>query len=222
MTRPPAWEIVPFGENGWLARLGHTGDDVALALHAHAVAARLRTAGEASDVVPGVDSIAVRFDLRSADPERVRARLEEALTATPFGEPRPPARTFEIPIAYGGASGPDFDDLCTRTGLTAEALIEVHASPVYRVLMIGFAPGFAYLGPLDPRLRAPRLETPRPRVAAGSVGVAGDRTGVYSLASPGGWRIIGRTPARLFDRASVTPFRLEPGDAVRFLPLSAS
>jgi len=220
VTRPPAWETVPFGENGWLARWGDAGDDVALALHAHAVAAGLRAAGEASDVVPGVDSIAVRFDLGSIAPERVRVRLEEALAATPFGEPRPPAKTLEIPIAYGGASGPDFDDLCARTGLSAEALIEAHASPVYRVLMIGFAPGFAYLGPLDPRLRAPRLETPRPRVAAGSVGVAGDRTGVYPLASPGGWRIIGRTPARLFDPASPVPFSLEPGDAVRFVPLS--
>jgi KipI family sensor histidine kinase inhibitor len=210
--------VVPFGENGWLAQFGEAGDDVALALHIHAVAATLRAGGAASEVVAGVDSIALRFDPRSTDGERVRASLDEALAGTPFGGVPPPARTIEIPIAYGGDFGPDLDDLCALSGLRPEALIEVHASVVYRVLMIGFAPGFAYLGPLDPRLRAPRLETPRARVAAGSVGVAGDRTGIYSLASPGGWRVIGRTSARLFDSGSAAPFRLVPGDAVRFTP----
>lgn len=221
MNRPPRTEIVPFGENGWLARLAtpEEGDPVALALYAGAVAAALRAGGE-TEVVAGLDSIALRFDLMTAAPARARASLEHALATTPFTGLPAPVRTIDIPIAYGGEQGPDFDDLCAWNRLTPEELIAAHASRLYRVLMIGFAPGFAYLGPLDQRLDAPRLETPRPQVAAGSVGVAGGMTGIYSLGSPGGWRIIGRTKARLFDPGAATPFLLEAGMAVRFVPAS--
>jgi len=134
----------------------------------------------------------------------------------------PPPETIEIPVAYGGELGPDMDFVSDFSGLSVGDVIHLHSCNPYHIHAIGFAPGFCYLGELDPRLRTPRLETPRTLVPAGSVGIAESQTGVYPLASPGGWRLIGRTPLKLFDPARTPPFLYKTGDKIRFTPVSRS
>jgi len=129
-------------------------------------------------------------------------------------------RLVEVPTVYGGDFGPDLEYVAEHNGLTAEEVVRLHTGADYPVYMLGFTPGFPYLGGLPPIIAAPRLETPRPRVPAGSVGIAGQQTGVYPVESPGGWRIIGRTPLRLFDPLRDPPALLSPGDRVRFVAIS--
>lgn len=222
----PCFEIKPFGEEGWIAVFSRSGGDIGAALFANAVAKKLRVEATArdflTDAVAGIDSITLRFNPAKINAEKARAALADAIDATPFKQPPCDTNPIEIPVCYGGEYGPDIDDLCRYLGLTMQQLIEAHATRTYRVLALGFAPGFAYLGPLDQALQAPRLDTPRQHVDAGAVGVAGPFTGVYPLASPGGWRIIGRTPARLFDPKAPSPFLFEPGAEVRFVAIDAS
>ena len=125
-----------------------------------------------------------------------------------------------LPVCYGGEFGPDLDDVARSAGLSAERVVEAHVGRDYRIDMLGFLPGFAYCAGMDPRLATPRLAVPRTRIPAGSVGIAGEQTGVYPLASPGGWRLIGRTPARVYDpnRADPVPYRV--GDWLRFVSVS--
>jgi inhibitor of KinA len=140
-------------------------------------------------------------------------RLAEAMV--------PEARIVEIPVCYGDAFGPDLEAVAAHAGLEPEEVIRLHCEADYRIYAIGFAPGFCYLGGLDQRIHAPRLTTPRLQVPAGSVGIAGGQTGVYPLASPGGWQLIGRTPLQLFapDRQPAIPY--QSGDTIRFRPIAA-
>lgn len=128
------------------------------------------------------------------------------------------SKRVEIPVAYGGPSGPDLESVADHAGLSIEDVIELHSSTDYIVHFIGFSPGFAYLGGMSPRLASPRLRTPRTRVPAGSIAIGGLQTGIYSHATPGGWRIIGRTSLSLFDVRSNPPCALSIGDRVRFVP----
>ncbi|MDO7851226.1 5-oxoprolinase subunit PxpB [Hymenobacter convexus] len=126
----------------------------------------------------------------------------------------------EIPVCYGGAFGPDLEAVAAHTGLSCEEVVARHSAPEYLVHMIGFAPGFPYLGGLDARLATPRRPQPRPLVPAGAVGIAGAQTGIYSLPTPGGWQLIGRTPLRLFNPDWAQPSRLQAGQRLRFVPIS--
>src|SRR4029079_3163209 len=126
------------------------------------------------------------------------------------------ARLVDVPVGYGGEGGPDIDQVAELTGLSVAEVVERHVAEVLEVLTLGFAPGFPYLGLMDPGLAVPRRATPRPRVAAGSVGLAGQMTGIYPADLPGGWRIIGRTDLRLFDPRADPPARLRSGDRIRF------
>ena len=128
-------------------------------------------------------------------------------------------KIIEIPVVYGGDDGPDLDFVANHAGITEDAVIELHSGTEYRVYMLGFSPGFPYLGGLDERIAAPRLKTPRVLVPAGSVGIAESQTGVYPDAGPGGWRIIGRTSVPLFDVNSSTPSLITPATKVRFIPV---
>lgn len=170
------------------------------------------------EVVPTYRSATVYFD-----PLRTTARtLLQSLRALTLDTAAAPSRTsitHTIPVWYGGAAGPDLPDVARQAGLTPEKAGELHASVTYRVFMLGFSPGFPYLGTVPAPLAAARLPTPRKYVAAGSVGIAGTQTGVYPQASPGGWRIIGRTPVVLFDLHRPKPFLLAPGDQVRFVAI---
>jgi inhibitor of KinA len=169
---------------------------------------------------PAYCSLLVKFDalrLRHEEVEAILRRCLARLDEVKLPEPR----RVEIPVCYGGEFGPDLNDVAAMHGMKAAQVIELHASAEYLVYFLGFVPGFAYLGELPEALVTPRLTTPRRRVAPGSVGIAGNQTGVYPFATPGGWRLIGRTPMAMFrtDRDELS--LLSIGDRVRFTPISA-
>jgi KipI family sensor histidine kinase inhibitor len=182
---------------------------------AQALAAKLSEAGGWLDVVPGIDSVVARFDALATSAENAReaidAILQKGVEPIKRGD-----ELVEIPVVYGGAGGPDLEELSAATGLSPEEIVRLHTAREYRVDMVGFTPGFAFIGGLDERLRVPRRKEPRQCVPAGSVGIADERTGLYALASPGGWTLIGRTAYRLFDATAEQPFALSPGMRVRF------
>ena len=200
--------------------LTRCGDDIfSIAVErpdeAQALATQLREAGGWLDVVPGIDSVVVRFDILAKPAEEARQAIEATLrkAANPI---KYEGDLVEIPVTYGGEAGPDLDELSERTGLSTDEIVRLHTGREYRVEMVGFTPGFAFIGGLDERLRVPRRKEPRQRVPAGSVGIADERTGLYALASPGGWTLIGRTSYALFDATAEQPFALAPGMRVRF------
>lgn len=129
-------------------------------------------------------------------------------------------RIMDIPVCYGGSFGPDMKNVCEHTGLTEEEVIRLHSEPHYQIYMMGFLPGFVYLGGMNEKLETPRLATPRERLEAGSVGIAGKQTGMYPLASPGGWQIIGRTPIKPYDHEREKPILYESGEYIRFVPIN--
>lgn len=201
------------------------GDDllgvaVVDAAAAQQLANHLRQSGSWCDVVAGIDTVAVQFNLAAIDPRTAREQLVEQLQASAAPSPAP-AELVEIPVCYGGEYGPDFDAVCTSLQLSAEHLIDLHTSAEYTVDMLGFTPGFAYIGGLPDQLDVPRLEEPRQQVAAGSVGIADRRSGIYAMAGPGGWPLIGRTPLVLFDASESEAFRLHAGTRIRFVPIDA-
>lgn len=185
---------------------------------AQQLAGDLRRSGEWVDVVGGIDSVVVQFDAARIDAAGALAALRNALAAAPTIEAGE-APAVVIPVIYGGEDGPDLDGLCERLEMTREDFIALHCRDVYPVEMLGFTPGFAYIGGLDERLNVPRRAHPRQHVPAGSIGIAGGRTGIYALPGPGGWALIGRTPEPLFDAGADVPFLLRPGTRVRFRPL---
>lgn len=170
-----------------------------------------------TDLVPARRSLLVRYDPLAAAPEELRVRLSHLSLSEGAGEDE--VGIVEVPVVYGGRAGADLPHVAEAAGLGEREAAELHCSVEYTVLFLGFMPGFPYLGPLPERLRIPRMATPRTGVPAGSVAVAEDQTGIYPVASPGGWRIIGRTPLRLFDARQDPPALLRPGDRVRFVPI---
>lgn len=171
-----------------------------------------------TNVHPAYASILIDFDplrIRRFDIERTAGELFAQAAAAPWPEPR----TVEIPVAYGGEYGPDLEAVAALTGHTLDEVVALHSGAEYLVYFLGFSPGFPYLGGLPESIAAPRLETPRRRVPAGSVAIGGQQTGVYPMASPGGWRIIGRTPLRLFEPEADPPALLQMGDHVRFVAI---
>ncbi|HNP35649.1 MAG TPA: 5-oxoprolinase subunit PxpB [Woeseiaceae bacterium] len=186
------------------------------AAHAQRIATKLRRTGRWLEVVPGMDTVAVRFDAAHSSHETARAALLLALAA-PADKPAEAPDCIRIPVRYGGSAGPDFDDVCRQLQLTGQALIALHTSREFRVDMLGFTPGFAYIGGLDEAKSVARLATPREFVAAGSVGIAAGQTGIYALPGPGGWPVIGRTSLPMFDASWNPPFRLYAGARVRFV-----
>ncbi|WP_461865410.1 5-oxoprolinase subunit PxpB [Thermococcus sp.] len=169
------------------------------------------------EVVPTYTSIYVYYNPLKLSYQEVLDAIKPFLSAEPKEE-KP--RIVEIPTVYGGEFGPDIEFVAQHNGLTIDDVIEIHSKPLYRVYMLGFTPGFAYLGGMDERIATPRLEKPRLKVPAGSVGIAGKQTGIYPIESPGGWRLIGRTPLRLFTPEKDPPTLLQPGDYVKFIPIS--
>ncbi len=172
------------------------------------------------DLVPTYRSVLVYYDPAAVSPSDLRskiARLYRNLGKQGLESPR----VVHIPTLYGGEYGPDFDYVAEHAGMAAEDVIRVHSGTDYLVYMMGFSPGFPYLGGLSEKLQTPRLETPRTEIPAGSVGIAESQTGVYPVASPGGWQLIGRTPLTLFDPNREPPALIGAGDYVRFVPLES-
>ncbi|MBE9610370.1 5-oxoprolinase subunit PxpB [Chitinilyticum litopenaei] len=168
-------------------------------------------------LVLGVYHLAIRFDPLRDSGDAVAGMLLEAWEVSTPAE-LSSLRRHAIPVSYGGAAGPDLAELAQATGLSQAEVIERHAAPEYRVYCLGFLPGFAYLGGLDPQLTCARRATPRQVVPAGSVGIGGAQTGIYPQAAPGGWQLIGRTVVPLFDPQATPAARLQPGDIVQFVP----
>jgi KipI family sensor histidine kinase inhibitor len=188
-----------------------------------ALAARLqaRIGHAVRDIVPGYCTLGVHFDPLHTDVRAIERVIEhEAAALTADDELIATREVVEIPVHYGGDDGPDLQRVAEFATCSAAEVIERHATRTYRVYMLGFVPGFAYMGRVDRTIAAPRHRVPRERVPVGSVGIAGEQTGVYPMATPGGWQLIGRTDTVMFDAARATPSLLQPGDVVRFVPLS--
>ncbi len=167
---------------------------------------------------PAFASVLVELDPRRHTHAEIEKLVRLSVEHAPEEE-LPASRLVEIPVRYGGEFGPDLDDVARYHDLTPRRIVELHASAEYEVSFVGFATCFPYLAGLRAELATPRLAAPRKHVAAGSVAIAGSQAGVYPLASPGGWRVIGRTPLRLFDPVGEPPPVLRMGDRVRFVPI---
>ncbi len=180
------------------------------------------------DVVPAFTTVAVHYrpealanSLPQETPYRRLCRSIESALADGVARTHASAHVVEVPVCYGGEFGPDLDEVAVQSKLTPQQVIELHAASKHQVYMLGFAPGFPYLGGLDPRLEMPRRATPRTKVPAGSVAIAREQSAIYSIETPGGWNILGRTPLRLFTPETDPPCLLLPGDNVRFVPITA-
>ncbi len=171
------------------------------------------------DLIPSYRSLLVQYDPLNLSAETLVKSLRKELAGIGPAISET-GRTITIPVYYGGSFGPDLAEVAEYHGMTPAEVIALHAAVTYRVYMIGFSPGFPFLGGLDPRLYTPRKKTPREKVPAGSVGIANQQTGIYSLDSPGGWRLIGRTPIKLFDLSREEPLLLGVGDRVLFQPIT--
>jgi inhibitor of KinA len=220
-------KLEPLGDSAVVATLGSAIDAETLAsVLAWSEAIAGARARGITDVVAAYTTVTVFYDPAQFEAQAgdAYARVCQFLQscAPRVGSPGqgPAARLVEIPVCYGGELGPDLGTVAGRAGLGAADAAALHAGGDYRVYAVGFTPGFPYLGGLPRALHTPRRDTPRPRVPAGSVAIGGAQTGVYPLASPGGWQIIGRTPLSLFRPAHDPAALLRPGDSVRFRPIS--
>ncbi|MCC6426406.1 MAG: 5-oxoprolinase subunit PxpB [Phycisphaerales bacterium] len=190
---------------------------------------RIRSAGIEGlvDVTPAYRTLLVSFDSERMDPDRAIPALLEAVSESHGTAAEAPARLVEIPACYGGEYGPDLPDLAAHAKLSIDEVIRWHSSTEFLVHFIGFVPGFAYMGGLPQEFAMPRLDQPRVRIPAGSIGIAGDQTGIYPHVTPGGWRLIARTPLKMFDAgrpsppSPPSPCLLSAGDRVRFVPITA-
>jgi inhibitor of KinA len=214
-ARSPRIRIHPLGETAVLAELG-SRLDTALNTRAIALAIALKKRRDVRQAVASHASVTVQFDPDYISHEEMGAAIRRLATKRPPLEE--PGRLHRIPVVY---DGPDLDEVATRLGLSTQQVIDLHGRPIYRVFMVGFVPGWAYLGPLPDELIVPRRAVPRTRVPAGSVAITGQQTGIYPLDSPGGWNLIGRTSVRLFLPDSDPPSLFRAGDRVKFFPIDA-
>lgn len=218
-------EFEPIADDALVLRLGNTIDTHTNArVHAFCECIRAQRPLWLRDLVPAYASVGVFFDPMLIEADALKTLLGTMLAAMRFDAQTAvaAARTVEIPVVYGGDAGPDLESAAAELGITPADLANRHATGEYTVAMIGFAPGFPYLLGLDPALALPRLATPRTSVPAGSVGIGGNQTGIYPRESPGGWRLLGRTPLTLFDPSRDEPALLAPGDRVRFVATDAA
>ena len=213
MTGP---SLAPAGDSALLLRIGDA-IDAALNARALRIASIVRETNLAGirDVVVGYASVTVYFDPFQGDRGAIEEALHRAaLTAKPA---RAASRRVSIPVVYGGEAGPDLAEVARFANLSEDATAGLHSGREYRVFMLGFLPGFPYMGLVDERIAMPRRDAPRLAVPAGSVGIAGRQTGIYPLKSPGGWRLIGRTETIMFEASRSSPALLQAGDVVRFV-----
>jgi KipI family sensor histidine kinase inhibitor len=180
---------------------------------------RERKARGVRDIAPGYSTLGIHYDPLQTDLAALEQAIEQEFAGLAALDTIADRAVIEIPVNYGGEYGPDLDAVATFAGCSVDEVIKRHSSRTYRVYMLGFVPGFAYMGRVDPSLAAPRHRVPRERVPAGSVGIAGLQTGVYPVESPGGWQLIGHTTTMMFDANREQPSLLSAGDLVRFVPV---
>lgn len=214
--------LLPVGDSSLLVEFGREVDS--------RMNARVRALSDAvlaadfnwlQDIVPAFASLLICYDKRRVQLNEVSAAVQELLAGLPevWDEER---RVWLVPVCYEGEFAPDMADMEELCGLTREEIVAIHSGRDYQIYMLGFLPGFPYLGGLDERIHAARLDSPRVRIEAGSVGIGGAQTGIYPCASPGGWRLIGKTPAVLYDPNREQPIVYQAGDYIRFVPISAA
>lgn len=211
--------LKPLGDSALLIELG---EEINLALNrrVHTLDALLR-----NDPIPGIletvpaySTLLIHYDPLTLTFDQVTHWVRDKMTHLDESFHRTPRR-LEVPVRYGSASGPDLETVAVSKNISPADVIRIHSGREYTVYMMGFTPGFPYMGTLDERLSMPRLETPRTYVKAGSVAIADSQTGIYPLDSPGGWHLIGWTPLKLFDPTRDIPFLFSPGDLVKFIPV---
>lgn len=211
----PRLRIQPLGDTALLAELG-TRIDTGLNTRAIALAAALKKRRDVRQAIAGYASVTVHFDPDLATHESLAAAIKRlAAKRPPMAEP---GRLHRIPVSY---DGPDMDAVAAQLGLSPVQIADLHTRPIYRVFLVGFVPGWAYLGPLAQELELPRRHVPRTQVPAGSVAMAGRQTGIYPLPTPGGWHLIGRTNVKLFLPDSDPPCLFRAGDRVKFFATQA-
>lgn len=171
------------------------------------------------DIIPAFCSLLINYDPRVISYDELKGRMKNLLKVEIKAEAGR-KRVFEIPVCYGGEYGPDLANIAKHAGLTEKEVIEIHSSRDYLIYMLGFLPGFTYLGGLDERIHTPRLASPRIKISAGSVGIGGSQTGIYPLDSPGGWQLMGMTPVKTYDPTREVPILVEAGDYIRFVPVT--
>ena len=171
------------------------------------------------EYVPSFRAVLIHYNPAVISYEKMVGLVNRALSV-PFHEMTHHRRCVNVPVCYDRQYGPDIDDVAKHAGISVEEVIKIHTSKPYLVYMLGFQPGFPYLGGLDERIHTPRLETPRVKLEAGSVGIGGAQTGIYPMESPGGWRIIGVTPVRCYNPDKDRPIPYKAGDHIRFVPVS--
>ncbi|MBQ6551530.1 MAG: 5-oxoprolinase subunit PxpB [Lachnospiraceae bacterium] len=170
------------------------------------------------DLIPSYSALLINYNPQVILFDEIKARIESILSMDVKTEDTVKT-VVEIPVLYGGDAGPDLQNIADHAGLTPEEVIEIHSSRDYLIYMLGFLPGFCYLGGLDPRIHTPRLANPRLRIREGSVGIGGNATGIYPMDSPGGWQLMGLTPVKTFDPNREVPILLQAGQYIRFIPI---
>jgi len=210
--------IVALGDSAILIQLGEEIDPaVNRRVHALAGLVEASTIAGIIETVPAYAALLVHYDPLVLSFAQIKSILREKMTQIQENESRKP-RLVEVSVRYGGELGLDLESVASHLGLNVADVIRIHSEKIYTVYMMGFTPGYPYMGKLDDILIMPRLETPRTHVPAGTVAIAGSQTGIYSIESPGGWNLIGWTPLKLFDPNSDSPFLFAPGDEVKFIP----
>ena len=214
------YRLVPAGDSALVVEFEERIDP---AVNARTVACadaiQLESVPGVRDVVPTYRSVAIYFDPLRTDSDAMMACIHRAAEqAAP--EPAAARAPVRIPVCYGGGLGPDLASVAAFAGMAEDEVVGLHSATTYRVFLLGFVPGFAYLGIVDQRIAMPRRSTPRVRVPLGSVGIAGVQTGVYPAETPGGWQLVGRTPLKPFDASRADPFLMKAGDAVQFYPIA--
>ncbi len=217
------YEHLHFRINGDCALLVDCGDGIDLFVNRKVVALAARIKKNpptgVTAVVPAYRSLALLYDPLWTNPDLLEGQMA-TLASEPVEQALSETDLVSIPVCYGSEFGPDIDFVSSHTGLDINEIINLHTSRDYPVYMLGFTPGFCYLGGMDERLRTPRRKTPRVAISPGSVGIAEMQTGMYPVESPGGWQIIGKTPLRLFAPERENPFLYKAGDRIRFYPVT--
>ena len=211
-------KIIPLGDSALLVQLG-SEIDLVINQKVHALAELVNTSTLEGivETVPAYSTLLVHYDPLLLSFAQVKDHLAMKLSQIEGMRSQKP-RQVEVPVRYGGEYGPDLEFVALHCALEVEDVVRIHSENIYTVFMMGFTPGYPYMGRLDDAIITPRMETPRTRVPAGTVAIAGSQTGIYPIDSPGGWCLIGHTVLKLFDPQSESPFLFSPGDQVRFIP----